>query len=178
VLPAPAYSNAKQERQPMSIYLTQEHLKKLLHYDSDTGEWTWLRRNGTKRPQAGNISNQGRSAGYRRICVDGKSYYSSHLVFLYMTGEFPNGEVDHIDRNRSNDKWSNLRITTHTKNCQNRGIRNDNTSGYPGVSFNTQSNRWKADICVDGVRIYLGKFIFLEDAIEARKFAEKTYLWY
>lgn len=162
----------------MSIYLSQNRLKELLHYDPDTGIWNWLRKNGTKRPQAGNISNQGRSAGYRRITIDGKSYYSSHLVYLYMTGEFPTGEVDHIDRNRNNDKWNNLRITNHIKNCQNRGIRNDNTSGCSGVSYNRQSKKWKADITVDNKRIYLGKFQTLQEAIEARTFAEKTYWWY
>ncbi len=161
----------------MSIYLSQSRLKMLLHYDPDTGIWIWLRKNGTKRSQAGSVFNQGRSAGYRRIMIDGKSYYSSHLAFLYMTGDFPNGEVDHIDRNRGNDRWINLRKTNHIKNCQNRGSRNDNKSGYPGVSYNTQYDKWKADITVDKQRIYLGKFHTLQEAINARKFAEKTYYW-
>lgn len=161
----------------MSIYLSQNRLKELLHYDPETGVWTWLSKNGTKRPQAGSVSNQGRSAGYRRITIDGESYYSSHLVFLYMIGEFPKEEIDHIDRDRGNDRWINLRKTNHIKNCQNRGNRNDNKSGYPGVSYNKQYGKWKADITVDKQRIYLGKFHTLEDAIAARKFAEKTYCW-
>lgn len=147
--------------------ITQKRLKEVLQYDPDTGIWTWKKTAGIKRMQAGSVL----PSGYRRITVDGKSYYSAKLAHLYMIGTLPD-EMDHIDRNPSNDRWDNLRLVTHAKNCQNRGKRLDNASGYPGVVYEKRSGKWKVDIGLNGKRIHIGRFWDLDLAIASKRMAE------
>jgi HNH endonuclease len=98
--------------------LTAERLRELLSYDPTTGQWTWLVTRGSTAP-AGSIAGTIYSNGYRYITIDYRRYFSSRLAFLYMTGEWPQHEVDHIDRCSSNDKWDNLRPATRSENNAN-----------------------------------------------------------
>ena len=111
---------------------------------------------------------------YWRISIDGKHYYRSRLVYIYFYGEIPHGlQIDHIDRDRLNDKIENLRLVTHVQNNQNKSIRSDNKSGVTGVSWNKARQKYVARITKNGKHIHLGFFSELEDAIAARQKAEK-----
>lgn len=148
--------------------LTQRRLKQLLHYDPLTGEWHWLvnRQRVRAGARAGIITEQGR----RRIRVDGKHYYSARLAVLYMTGKWPDYEVDHENRIRNDDRWSNLRPATTSFNNANKPVYSNNTNGLKGVTPN--HDRFMARIMKDGRSIYLGTFATAEAAAAA--YAQKA----
>ena len=115
--------------------------------------------------------------GYRYISIDGVYHKSSGLAFLYMEGYIPK-EVDHEDRVRDNDKWENIRATTHTDNMRNRGRLKRNTSGFTGVGFYKRIGKWRARVKVDGKDKHLGFFTDKHDAIVARYEAEQKLGWH
>lgn len=84
-------------------------------------------------------------------------------------------QVDHINRNESDNRRSNLRIVTHSVNQQNKGLNKRNTTGQHGVRWSKADKKWRADIRVGRKLIYIGLFHDLSEAISARKEAEKTY---
>lgn len=88
--------------------ITAERLRELLHYDPETGIFTWRvarRANVEAGDVAGCID---KNEGYRRIVVDGRIYKAAHLAWLYMTGKRPAGYILRNNRNRADDRWSNL----------------------------------------------------------------------
>lgn len=113
--------------------------------------------------------------GYRRIFVNGKSHAEHRLVWLYHYGKMPEKDLDHINRNPSDNRIENLRECTDKENQQNTNIQKNNTSGYKGVGWYKNYNKWCAKIKVNGKYINLGYFEDKEDAIKARKQAENKY---
>ena len=111
--------------------VTQERLKELLHYCPDTGAFTWIkaRRGVSLWRDAGCTMTE----GYRSISVDSKPYGSHRLAFLYMTGKFPEDQIDHVNQVRDDNRWKNLRPVTHQENHRNGGIGKGNTSGFVGT---------------------------------------------
>ncbi len=105
--------------------------------------------------------------------IDGKNYYSQRLAFLYMLGFIPR-EVDHIDRNRSNNKWLNLTETNRSENMLNANIYPSNTTGFKGVSPH-KNGGFVANITVNKKRHYLGKFKTIDEAHNARQDFDKNY---
>ena len=143
--------------------LTQARLKELLHYDPETGVWTWLvRRKGTRGfgQRAGTTGPNRR----QRIKIDGQEYLSYRLAWLYMTGEWPAKLIDHINGCQWDDRWVNLRAATHQQNQGNMKHR----SGYKGVT--KRSNRWYV-AC--GRNTYVGCFRTEGDAARAYDAAAK-----
>ena len=134
--------------------ITQAQLKELLHYDPETGVFTW----NVDRPhtKAGSEAGYVRPDGYRRLSIFNRHVRAHRLAFFYMTGKWPEHEVDHIDGNPQNNRWCNLRVVNRQTNLQNqRKPRVDNGSGFLGVSLHTQksgSTRWRATIFRDGRR--------------------------
>lgn len=156
--------------------LTQDQLKQKLSYNPHTGDFVWIVRVFGK----GGIIEIGSKAGfisdgYIFIGIARKSYQAQHLAWLYMTGEWPSFVVDHKDRNRANNAFSNLRKATWVENCQNKNIRSDNKSGVTGISFDSARNRWAARIKVGTKYLSLGRHIEKQDAINARLEAELKY---
>ena len=123
--------------------MNQELLKEYLIYDPDTGIFTWIK-GSQKEKQAGTLTDR----GYRRIRFKRKCYLAHRLAFLYMTGKFPDDTVDHIDRNRDNNAWSNLRSISLA----------DNVLRRPGLGIRKGPKRWIAKIQIRNERIYLGTF--------------------
>lgn len=152
---------------------TFELVRKLLNYDPETGFLTWKvdRNNGT-RPgdRAGGLHVK---AGYRNITIMNISWREHRIIWLWMKGEWPNHLLDHIDGNRVNNRWSNLRFATPLENSRNAGLPKDNTSGYRGV---VQSRgRWKAQIKFNGRSKHLGVFDTKEEAALAYETAAKDH---
>ena len=154
--------------------ITQQELKELLHYDPETGVFTWIK---ARRGAAivGTVAGSIRRNGYIQISVLDKCYSGHRLAFLYMTGGYPIFDTDHIDHNRGNNAWANLRSISRQENCKNRSVDSRNKSGITGVYWNKAASRWRAQIGVDGKDIHLGSFISVIDAANARKLAETNY---
>ena len=111
--------------------------------------------------------------GYVVISLGRESYKAHRLAWLVTYGEWPDEDIDHVDRDKSNNKIVNLRKASRSMNCANVGLRSHNTSGYRGVSFNAQWGRWFAQIIVGGEKRFLGYFESAEKASEAYVLAAK-----
>lgn len=170
--------------------LTAEVLRELVIYDYETGIFTWKHRDRkwfkTKRSYGTwNTLFSGKVAGnpvkvignsfYADLRIFGKTYRAHRLAFLYVTGEFPEKHVDHIDGNGLNNKWNNLRDVSVKENAMNRSVPLNNSSGVMGVNFFKRVGKWTSNITVDTKRLHLGYFDNKEDAIKARKEAETQY---
>lgn len=128
--------------------LTQARLKELLHYDPETGVFTW--HNGKT---AGGLSGH----GYLKIQVRGRQYYLHRLAFLWVTGVWPAQEVDHINGVRDDNRWVNLREVGQLENQHNRAFaQRNNSCGFLGVSWNKKYLAWQSKIMVAGKRVWLG----------------------
>lgn len=145
--------------------LTAEEVRRLLDYDPETGVFTWT---DEAAPRVrGKRAGCAKGSGYWHIAIKGRLYIASRLAFLYVTGDFPNGEIDHINRDRGDDSWKNIREASRSENQRNTGIRRDNTSGYKGVSWNARRSKWVAYVNKDGKRIFLGYFTCKHEAHRA-----------
>ena len=154
-------------RKKLARPMTQKRLKRRVSYNSKSGVFR-LRKNGEKvgSPNA---------KGYLAVQLGVKHYSLHRLAWLYMTGEFPVGVVDHIDHDKHNNVWDNLRETTQLDNCKNQKLASNNTSGFVGVRWNETRNVWTAAIKVDRKNIHLGCFDSFEDAVDARIDANTRY---
>lgn len=173
----------------MEVKLNENSLKEALHYDPETGIFTWLERpvshfknedyqSRVNKRAAGKVAGtaftNSSNKSYLVIGIFKRQEYLHRLAFLYMEGELPSEEVDHIDGNGMNNAWSNLRRVTHQENMKNRKLTKVNANGFPGVS-KRPSGRWRARIKVDGNEIQLGTFDTYDEAKEARLIAHKKY---
>jgi hypothetical protein len=147
-------------------------LKERLSYDPATGLFTWLKSN-SKKPIVGTVAGTLHDRGYIRININKKLYYAHRLAWLYVHGEVPTHEIDHIDRDTSNNRIANLRIATHAENSANTPKRRTSTSGFKGAY--RHQGRWMATIKCNGKQIYLGVFDAAEEAYAAYLGAAKMY---
>jgi hypothetical protein len=144
--------------------LTAARVHELLTYDPATGIFRWRvsRRGGTK---AGDIAGTVNGEGRRMIGVDGERHRAHRLAWLYMTGDWPSGIVDHEDLDPDNNRWKNLRQADQSQNQANAGLRADNTTGAKGVV--AMNGKFMARIRHHGQRIYLGTFDTVKEAAAA-----------
>ena len=142
-----------------------DQIKDLLHYDPGTGAFTWkVRRGGTAK--AGSEAGSVVKAGYRFISVIGQRFYAHRLAFFYETGEWPKGDVDHINGNPLDNRWCNLRDVDRATNIENqRKPHEDSGSGLLGVT--SVGARWRAQIQVNQKRKHIGYYATPEEAHEA-----------
>ena len=154
--------------------LAQKELKELLHYDPDTGVFTWVASPSTI-VKIGDITGCPDSRGYLVIGIKGKIYKSHRLAWLYMMGEWPTGEIDHINHIKNDNRWINLREVTHKENGRNQALSKNSTSGACGVHWVKRDEKWRTRIKVNGENLHLGCFFDKFEAICARKSAENKY---
>ena len=140
------------------IVVTQDRLKELLHYDPETGVFTWLVSRG--RVVAGEIAGGLDSWGYWRIKIDGNPYQAHRLAFLCMTGKWPEGEIDHENTIKTANNWENLRPASRSQNEVNKPAKG--SVGLKGVRF--QHGKFVASIGVDHKRLHLGTYVTAEEA--------------
>ena len=133
--------------------ITQSQLKSILHYNPVTGNFRWKKNNKI----AGWVDHT-LHTDYIRINIGKKKYRVHRLAFLYMTGEFPIGDIDHIDADGLNNKWYNLRSVSRSTNRRNSAISNNNTSGITGVNWHKRLMKWEVRIC--GKRIGCANNLF------------------
>ena len=96
--------------------------------------------------------------GYTVVNLKGKLYLYHRVVWLETTGEWPKGQIDHIDTDKSNNLFGNLRLATPSQNQANTPRQRNNTSGYKGVHFSKRLNKYVASIKVNRKRTHLGCF--------------------
>lgn len=148
--------------------LTQEGLKKLVTYDKDTGLFF-----NTKGKQIGHVCPK----GYVLASIKGKQRRLHQMAWLYTNGYTPTSpyELDHINRNKTDNRLFNLREITHQENCTNGSVRVNSTSGVTGVNFHKGSNKWIAHISIGGQKKQLIATADFNEAVKARKTAELKY---
>jgi hypothetical protein len=147
--------------------LTAEQLRAVLDYDALSGVFRWRWRDDVSphinQRLAGTVAGwvSRPETGHMKVTLNGGSYYLARLAWLYVTGEWPQFEVDHIDTNPGNNSWTNLRDVTHRQNSHNMSTRKTITDELPrlkGARFHRTTGRWQASIIVNGKSIYLGLF--------------------
>ena len=145
--------------------LTADRLRELLAYDPQTGAFTWrLARvawNGRRviaRP--GDVAGTVCKNGYRAINIDGTPRLEHRLAFLWMTGEWPEADVDHINGDRADNRWANLRPASRRMNLQNRrGPSSNRKHGHLlGTAWHAKTQKWRALIKHDGRQKSLGYY--------------------
>jgi hypothetical protein len=141
--------------------MTQQELKDLLHYDQDTGIFTWLISRGSIK-SGKKINNS--IFDYTNIKINKKSYRAHRLAWLYIYGYIPINQIDHINGNKSDNRLCNLREVTNQQNQFNSPIRKDNKSGVKGVHWHKKQNKWVANLHINGKAKQLGSFDNLEEA--------------
>lgn len=148
--------------------ITQEYLKSILRYDPESGLLF--------RKKDGSIAGgetKDKSNTYIRLRIKGYKYRAHRLAFLYMTGEIPRSQIDHINGNGKDNRWDNLRIVDNIQNAKNQKTPKNNSSGIMGVHKHYDS--WIASITADKKRIYLGRYADFFEACCARKSAANKY---
>ena len=147
-----------------------ELLRKLLRYEPETGKLFWLPRPAEMFPDARaakswNTKWAGKVAftaphnrGYRHGAIFKQRYLAHRLIWAMQTGEWPKAEIDHVNNNPVDNRWSNLRAATRSENTQNTSSRKGATSKYLGVCRIKKSGKWAASIGSGGVRTVLGRF--------------------
>ena len=153
--------------------LTAAQVRALLDYNPETGELTWLPRPktpGSNRAvgQATYICRQ----GYVKVNINGRLYRGHRLAWVHYYGEWPESNLDHINRDRADNRIKNLRLATPAENMQNQSLRCDNKSGHKGVFWHKAISKWWAYINVGHKRHTIGYFSDLQEAVTARRQAE------
>jgi hypothetical protein len=159
--------------------LTAEYVRSILEYNPGTGElrWKWREDVGSRwnTRYAGKAAGSVRSDGYLKITINDRRYLAHRLAWLYVHGEWPPDQIDHIDCDPGNNRIANLRLATRQENSRNVGRRANNTTGVPGVYWHKGRSKFMARIKVDYQTIYLGLFDTLAEATAARHAAEITH---
>jgi hypothetical protein len=144
--------------------LTAERLRELLDYDPETGAFKW-------RVAGKGIAHIGCQAGAKRrdgrsvIRIDNTLYMAYRVAWLHMTGEWPGGDIDHINGDPTDDRFENLRDVSRSVNLQNqRRARSNSRSGVLGVFFQKTMNKWTAKLQLNWKTTSLGYFDTKEEA--------------
>lgn len=153
--------------------INQKELKRVLNYNPETGVFTWrIKKSNIK---IGYITGSITSNGYLSTRINCKSYLSHRLAWLYVYGQFPENDIDHINHIRSDNRIKNLRVVINKENCKNKLLQSNNTSGVAGVTWYKRDKKWLTQINYNGKTITLGLFKNINDAKKAREKAKIKY---
>lgn len=170
--------------------ITIAALRSLLDFDPATGALVWKSRGldqcKSKRAQstfnsrfAGKDAGTPDRNGHINVCISGgggyRRYGAHRLAWAIHYGEWPEGEIDHVNHDTSDNRISNLRDVSHSENLKNQSLRRNSKSGVTGVSWHSASGKWRASIHENGKGKYLGVYESKDDAVEARRCAEAKF---
>lgn len=143
--------------------LTAARLRELLHYEPKTGVWTVIKAYGRRRvgEKVDHILGK-----YRGITIDGKQYLSHRAAWLYMKGQWPTITVDHKNRKKNDNRWSNLRSASYQQQMCNSKLRSGTKSLHKGI-FKLKEV-YKVYFDWDYQRTYLGTYKTLKEAMKVR----------
>lgn len=154
--------------------ITHDYLLKVLEYNPDTGHFRWKERL-SRRITVGKIAgNVNKCHGYTEIGIGGRLYRAHVLAYFYMTGNWPPKEIDHIDLNKSNNAWANLRGATRAENQKNTRVRKDSSTQLKGA-FLRSYGAYSAKIRISGEVMCLGTYKTAEEAHAAYCMAAQKY---
>ena len=151
-----------------------EEIFKYIHYQKDINKFIWIKNTGYVS-KIGKIAGFKRNDGYRIIKFKGRRYYEHRLIYLWYNPCWNilnlKEEIDHIDRNRSNNKIENLRIVNSSIQSRNITMHSNNTSGYTNICWDKNNNKWLVRVC----QKYIGRYKNINDAISSMKKAQKEF---
>ena len=154
--------------------LTYEQANELFHYEPSSGKLTWKKVTSNRVKIGDEAGTVIRKDGYKIIRLDGKQLFVHRIVAVIIYGSLTdNMTVDHIDHNRTNNSYDNIRIVSKQVNTKNQSIQSNNFTGVAGVYM--VGNKYKAQIGSRAGKKYLGTYKTLEEAAMARKSAEFLY---
>lgn len=168
---------------------SKDELAVILAYDPITGLFTWKERAASlfanpKKAGSWNVQFAGKPAfttkngnGYLCGYINYQKLYAHRVAWKMVHGNEVD-QIDHINGDRSDNRICNLEAATNASNCRNATIRTDNTSGVTGVGWDHLVSKWHARITVNGAIVNLGRFNTFNEAVIARKAAERVYSYH
>ena len=184
----PSYQLAIGVRKMTKITIpSPELLRKLLRGNPETGEMFWRERpvemfktnraaNSWNTKYSGKMAfTSNSSEGYKNGRIFGVSFLAHRVIFALTKGNWPLGQIDHINGIKHDNRMKNLRSVTHAENGKNQSMSSRNKTGATGVYLRADTGKWCARIQVNGSFISLGTFVEKLDAVAARKKAEDQY---
>lgn len=150
--------------------LTQELIAKVLKYDALSGTLIWISNLHSKRvvpnSRAGSLV---KSTGYRNISLFGRTYLEHQLIWFICNGVWPKGQIDHINQIRDDNRIVNLRDVSKADNARNRSRNPNSKLGEHGIWFNIRTNKYVAEITLNGKKVYQKSFDDIDVAINERR---------
>ena len=156
--------------------ISQERVKKLFNYNPLTGDLIRLE-TVCSRGKKGTIVGYLNNLGYLETRVDGKLYRNHRLIWLWVYGYLPENCIDHINRDRLDNRLINLREVSQSCNLRNTPNRADNLSGVKGVYWDTNRSKWHSMIRLNSKSYSIGRYKSFDDAVAARLAAEQCLGW-
>lgn len=153
--------------------ITKKRLDQVAIYDPDRGVFICAQNRKGSKNKVGDVLGSRTKEGYIEIQIDGRRYLAHRLAFLSMTGNMPEGVVDHINRDQSDNRWANLRDVTQVENGHNQNRKSlNNSTGFVGV--HKWNGKYRAKIVVKQKQLHLGTFDDPSTAAEAYQAAKQA----
>ena len=165
---------------PVLGRLTVQELRSRVAYNSESGEFTWLHCDTCRASWNSRFSGKKalcapHSNGYLFGAIADRKMFAHRVAWAMHYGCWPDGEIDHVNHDKTDNRIANLRVVQRTQNAMNLSKSKRNSSGVTGVFKHTQTMRWQAQIRINRKSIHLGSFESFDDAIAARRKAEKQH---
>jgi hypothetical protein len=156
-------------RKPVVAHVSAEQLREMLDYNPSTGGFRWRYRFDKDAPWNGRLAGKPaghvcKTLGYVLLSVDGRLCRAHRLAWLYMTGEWPSEEIDHINGDGLDNRFANLRVASRSQQTMNTRAHRDSASGLKGAYWDKRTSTWLAQIKHEGKQHYLGKYQTAEEA--------------
>ena len=154
--------------------LTQGYLKSVFEYSEHTGILLWKKEKlkGSRKSFIAGYIDSSVSSGYRKICFNGSTYGAHRIIWIMVYGSAPQGEIDHVDGDRSNNAIKNLRDVSKSSNQKNAKLRSNNSTGIMGVHKLKIGGSYQVTIAKSGKRSYIGTYRDFFEACCVRKSLE------